>query len=91
MTDAADTYKQLDTFMKVYEESLAEAVVKYPDDYKYPVSEAPAVAVKMRQAILTNTYNHDSKGFKIATKKLGIKHTRKAIEAFIGIRRAPGS
>lgn len=69
-------------FQEAYEKGLAEAIRLYPQNYCWAdTSEAmiTKVAGKMFDAMDRGTFNHDSKGFKIACKKLGIKSTRKAI------------
>jgi hypothetical protein len=69
-------------FKQVYLENLKLAVIKYPDEYRWPVENVPVVAEKMLAAVARNTFNHDSQGFKMTCKALGIKHTRKAILSF---------
>lgn len=66
-------------FKQVYLDNLKLAVVKYPENYGWPVANAPLVADKMMSAVQANTFNHDSKAFQMTCKALGIKHTRKAI------------
>ena len=74
---------KLDVFFAVYERELARAVAKYPTEYGYAPEQAKTVAVKMRKALIERTYNHGGYGFSWTCKALGIKHTRKAIEAYL--------
>lgn len=79
----ADPMPNLDRFMKAYESALISAVQGHPDEYAFPPSRVPEVAARMRAAIERGTYSHDGRGFRGACKALGIRHTRKAIHAFI--------
>lgn len=74
---------KLGTFMGVYAESLRRAVLEYPLDYTWPVEQVPTVAARMEAAIIRGSFNHDGHGFKGACKAVGIKHTRKAIIAYL--------
>lgn len=74
---------KLDQFMAVYTPALERAVIDHPDEYPWPVENVPVVAARMRAAIEKGTYNHSGYAFKGACKALGIKHTRKAIAAFL--------
>jgi hypothetical protein len=69
-------------FVDTYRDALVEARTKYPDQYAWPESEAPIVAERMRAAFICGNYNHDGEAIRLACKRLGIKHTRKAMEAF---------
>lgn len=67
----------------VYGVKLALAVVNHPDEYRYGTPEEIAtVADKMAEAFRRNSYNHDGHAIKATCKHFGIKHTRKAIDAF---------
>ncbi len=74
---------KLNEFMAAYEPALVHAIQTRPTEYAYPVEMAPAVAAKMRAAMVKGSFNHDGHAFKGACKTLGIKHTRTAIVAFI--------
>jgi len=74
---------KLDGFMAVYAEELPRVIKENPDEYAYPVSLAPTVVERMRKAIEERTYNHGGLAFKATCKRLGIKHTRKAIKMFL--------
>ena len=74
---------KLDQFMAAYTPALKAAVIGHPDEYPWPVENVPVVAERMRAAIVAGSYNHSGHGFKGACKSLGIKHTRKAIAAFL--------
>lgn len=70
-------------FEAVYREELPKAVLKYPEDYAWPVEQAPVVADKMMRALDAGTFNKDSRAFRATCKVLGIKHTYQAIRAFV--------
>ena len=70
-------------FIEIYEEELKKAIVAYPDQYHYPVEEAPYVVARMSAAIERGTFNKDGAAFKATCKRLGIKHTYQAINDFI--------
>lgn len=55
--------------------------------YAFPEAEIPKVIERMAEAIKKGSYNHEGKGFQMTAKKLGIKHTKKAIEEFLGLRK----
>lgn len=76
--------QKLDTFMEVYSAELVRAVQTHPDLYAYPISEVPAVLIRMREAIKTGSFNKDGHAFKATCKSLGIKQTYRDIETFLG-------
>ena len=78
----------IETFMEAYIPALADAVVKFPHEYGFPVSEVETVAAKMRAAFERGSFNHDGRAIKAACKAVGIKHTRTAILAYF--KAAPG-
>lgn len=69
--------------MEIYQEELVKAVTNHPDEYPWPVSDAPKVAEKMRLAIIRGTYNKDGYAFKGTCKRLRIPHTYRAINDYI--------
>lgn len=73
----------METFIKVYERHLKEAVKADPDMYFYPYEAIPEVVQKIKIAIERNSFNKDSPAFKATCKELKIKHTYKAIGEFI--------
>lgn len=80
---------KLEQFVAEYAKQLPIAVEKYPADYPWRFHEGlptEVVAGRMAEAIRRDTYNHDGHAFRLTCKALGIKHTRKAIEQFIGRR-----
>jgi hypothetical protein len=79
---AGENTRGIKAFMEAYEPSLREAVLKYPVNYAWPIENVPVVAERMKAAIERGTYNYDSHAFKITCRKLGIKHTRTAINEF---------
>ena len=75
--------EKLNQFMAVYEPAIREAATNFPNEYFFPASHAPIVAGKMKNALINNTFNHDGRAIKITCKKLGIKHTVKAINEYL--------
>ena len=75
--------RNVETFMKVYEECLREAITSHPEEYRYGLDAIPGVLEKMRPAIYNGSYNKDSRAFRATCKKLGIKHTYSAIAHYI--------
>lgn len=71
-------------FAEAYRVALTECVQnpKYAEDYFYGVEQVPGVVVKMLRALDEDTANINGPAFKLACKRLGIKHTQKAIRAF---------
>lgn len=68
-----------------YEAALGDAVRVQPDAYAYPVSEVPRVVERMMRAIRENveSVNYTGHGFRLTCKRLGIRHTKKAILNFL--------
>lgn len=75
--------KNLDLWMQVFAEKLKEAIQQHPELYAYPLAEAEFAIHRMRGAFERNSYNKDSHAIKAACKHFGIKHTYKAINAFL--------
>ena len=75
--------EKLDTFTEEFRAALNLAVLMYPQEYAYPLSEIPAIVERMRVAFDRGSYNYDSRAIRITCKVLGIKPTRKAIEAYL--------
>ncbi len=74
---------KLDAFMATYAKALQEAVTQHPGEYGYPATLVPAVAARMRNAIVQGNYNHSGRAFKATCKTLGITHTRQAIASYV--------
>jgi hypothetical protein len=79
-------------FADTYKIALCDAVTKYPDEYVSTPGHSPAayaeiVATRMLGSIEKaggiGPVNHSGRAFKAACKSLGIKHTRKAITAYL--------
>lgn len=78
-------------FSAAYRTGLLQAVLKNPDRYRLrpgdsPASYASEVAEKMLDTIQhrgLGAVSFTSNGFRNACKTLGIKHTGKAIRAFL--------
>ena len=83
--NTTDTTNGQATFKATYRQSLREAVNQFPEQYAWPDksdANVERVADLMFAAMERNTFNHDSKAFKITARKLGIKPTRTAILAY---------
>ncbi|MFA5186679.1 MAG: hypothetical protein WC551_09405 [Patescibacteria group bacterium] len=74
---------KLDRFVSVYSEALTMSVTMFPEEYCWPVEQVPVVVERMTAAIVRGSFSHDGKAFRATCKTLGIKHTRKAIYAFL--------
>lgn len=72
-----------DTFAQTYAEELEKAVLKFPEEYTWPVENVPTVAAKMIQAFRAGTYNKDGRAIKAVCKRLNLKHTYKEINAYL--------
>ena len=70
-------------FRAAYLAALQQAVVSKPQDYQWPKGlTVETVAGRMFAAMDKGSFNHDSHAYRLATKALGIKFTRKAIVEF---------
>jgi hypothetical protein len=84
--------ENIERFIEEYRRQLPVAVAKYVDDYPWAKPGAPGalttdiVADRMAAAIRKGSYNHNSHAFRLTCKALGFKHTKTAIEQFIGRR-----
>lgn len=67
-------------FFDAYEDNLQRNRIKRPQDY---FGDVHTTIMRMREAILKGSYNKDSESFKETCKQLKIKHTYKAIEAYL--------
>ena len=74
-------------FERVYVEELQRAVRERPDEYCWPIENATAVAGRMVSAIFSGSrcWSKDSHAIKAACKRLGIKHTYKAMLQAFGL------
>lgn len=73
---------RLETFKRLYALNLTECVQKHAD-YAYSAADLPKVIERMHAAIDRGSYNKDGHAFKATCKQLGIKHTYKAINAYL--------
>lgn len=85
-----DKFKE---FSEAYREGLEKAVLSHPEDYftqgATPAQYADIVSKRMMGNIAAGKHysnNYDSPGFRNACKKVGIKHTRKAIFEYLEIK-----
>ncbi|MBE7465979.1 MAG: hypothetical protein HS116_21090 [Planctomycetes bacterium] len=74
---------RLDEWMEAYKKHLTDCVREMPDQYAYGADRVPAVVERMRAAIKDRSFCHDSAAIKRTCKQFGIKHTHKAIDAFL--------
>lgn len=75
---------QLKKFMAVYAEALKEASEDYKDEgYNYDEEELPLIIKRMEAALVRGSYNYHGRAFQITCKALKLRHTRKAINAYI--------
>jgi hypothetical protein len=72
-----------DIFKAVYAKNLEVAVTKWPQEYSWPATELGAVVGRVNTAIDKKAFNKDSRAFKMTCEELGIKHTYKAIYAYL--------
>lgn len=72
-----------DKFFTEYRKQLEHAILTYPQNYAYPISQLGIVFEKMRIAIDAGSFNKDSQAIKATCKTLGIKHTYSAIHAYL--------
>lgn len=75
--------ERINVWMLVYEDKLFQAVRTRPDQYTYPVSEVPAVAARMREAMIRGTFNKDGLAMRWTCAHFGIRPTYKAISEFL--------
>lgn len=77
--------QRLKEFEVNYLSGLRDAVIAHPDDYAYTAPEVPIVVTRMMKAIRENVndVNYGGHGFRLTCKRLGIKHTKKAIIAYL--------
>lgn len=61
-------------FLNIYREEL---------ERDYPAANIPLVMERMAGAIAQNNFNKDSRAFRVACKRLKIKHTYRDIQMFI--------
>lgn len=74
---------KLEQFFTIYVEKLKEAIADDPERYAFHVDRAEEVSARMKLAFRANSYNYDSQAIRMTCKELGIKHTKKSIEAFL--------
>lgn len=77
---------RLRQFEEAYLLGLEEATRKYPSDYDFgPGGHAAVVKIMMGHIRKGgfSTVNHGGHGIRLTCRRLGIKHTRKAIESFL--------
>ena len=75
-------------FKSIYREELENAVRNFPQEYAFGLSEVNDVAHRMRLAFDRGSYNKDSRAIKATCKRLGIKHTYTAINAYLALENA---
>ena len=70
-------------FLLAYRTELETAVLSYPDEYSWPLSELDAVFERMVAAFDRGSYNKDGRAFKATCNVLNIRHTYRAIDAYV--------
>lgn len=76
----------LDNFMTIYEKHLTQCLAEEPDRYAWVGKLTVRIVVdRMRPAIVGGTFDKRSEAFKRTCNELGIKHTYKAIKAFLAV------
>ncbi len=78
------TSANFDRFISEYEKQLQTAIVKYPSEYGYPVTEVPVVVGKMKVVFIRKSYNKDGRAIKATCKALSIGYTYRDIDTFLG-------
>lgn len=73
----------MDNFITIYSEELYKAVKEHPEYYAFGLEGVPVCLERMIRALKGKTYNKDGFAFKATCKRLGIKHTYQAINAYI--------
>ena len=74
---------RLQLFSDLYKKNLTKAVTDYPTEYGFTAEDVPAVAARMRAAVLAGSYNKDGRAFKATCKQLGLAHTYTAINNWL--------
>lgn len=72
-----------DRFFSAYYNNLKRAHTEHPTEYTWPESELPIVFERMRVALERGSANIHSHAIRWTCKEVGIKHTYKAIQAFL--------
>ena len=75
--------KRFDTFKEVYTRMLTRAVTEHPEEYRYPISDVPAVVNRMMTAIEHASYNKDGYALRWTCRELGIKWTYGSINGYL--------
>lgn len=60
-----------DRFREVYTKLLTERVIKYPQEYMYPITDVPVVVERMINAIKRGGFNN-SPTIKATARQLGV-------------------
>lgn len=72
----------VEKFRAAYETALVAAMTKHPEEYAFPIANAPSVAAKMTASLAANTANLGPAG-KAAARACGVKPTLRDIHAFL--------
>ena len=62
-------------FLDTYKKELLNSVTKHPEEYSWTIDSLDDVFNRMSKAIVSGSFNKDSKAFKATCKTLRIKHT----------------
>lgn len=70
-------------FAALYAVNLRACVESNAKDYAFPLQRVPQIAARMVEAFRKGSYNKNGKAIEMTCKELGIKHTYKAINAYL--------
>lgn len=79
--------ERLDTLMSHFADILPRMIDEHPDMYIYPKTDVPKVVARIKTALErtggVNGVIIDSPTWRAVCKALGIKHTKKALNAYL--------
>lgn len=75
--------ERLNAWMAIYTPLLEQMVLEHQDQYAYGKAQVPTVALRMRDAFASGSYNKDSLAIKKTCKALGIKYTYDGINTYL--------
>lgn len=70
-------------FQAVYRASLTQALRDNPIEYAWPADHIPQIAERMADGLLNGRANKDGEAIRRTCRLLGIKHSYRAIRAFM--------
>lgn len=75
--------ERVDLFAAVYKIELKKARENFPEFYSWPETDLDLVFNRMMDAVLRGSYNKDGQALKATFKAFGLRHTYKALNAFL--------